>query len=133
MKRGANSFVAPLVDAAGWDGGWVAFVDKTRLQTYNASADGVVSTQQPVPSGIAVTGNNTASGATPYIMFDASGFSRTKGGGFGALALQVRRTDVPAAEQFDQTRVVIVSSTGRVRVCKPVSASDTNCQANSTE
>lgn len=135
MKRNLSALVVPLDNGANWNAGWVAFVDKSATQTrsYDAAAEGIVATQQPVPAGIAVTGNGTAAGAVPYIMFDGSGFSRTKAGGFGALALQIRRTDVTAAEQPEQTRFVIVSSTGRVRVCKPISASDTNCNASLTQ
>jgi type IV fimbrial biogenesis protein FimT len=135
MKRGMSALVVPLDNGASWNAGWVAFVDKsaTRTRTYDASAEGTVAIQQAVPTGITVTGNGTAEGAVPYIMFDASGFSRTKAGGFGALALEVKRTDVATTDQPEQTRFVIISSTGRVRVCKPTSASDANCKALSKE
>lgn len=133
MKRGMNAFLVPLNNGADWNAGWVAFVDKARTQVYDAAAEGVVTTQQAIPAGITVTGNGTAMGAVPYIMFDASGFSKTKSGGFGALAFSIKRNDVTAAEQPEQSRFVIVSSTGRVRVCKPVDASDANCNATSTQ
>ena len=133
MKRGMSAFLVPLDNGANWDAGWVAFVDKARTQTYNAAVDGVVATQQAVPVGITVTGNGTATGTIPYIMFDASGFSRTKAGGFGALAFSIQRNDVTAAEQPDQSRFVIISRTGRVRVCKPVDANDLNCRATSDQ
>lgn len=133
MKRGMSAFLVPLDNGANWDAGWVAFVDKARTQTYNAAVDGVVATQQAVPVGIAVTGNGTATGTIPYIMFDASGFSRTKAGGFGALAFSIQRNDVTAAEQPEQSRFVIISRTGRVRVCKPVDANDLNCRATSDQ
>ena len=133
MKRGMSSFMVPLDNGAIWNAGWVAFVDKTRTQIYNPAAEGNIAIQQTVPSGITVTGNGTATGTNPYIMFDASGFSRTKSGGFGALAFSVKRNDVTAAEQPEQSRFIIISSTGRVRVCKPISASDPNCSATSSE
>ena len=135
LKRGMTAFMVPLDNGASWNVGWAAFVDKsaTRTQTYDSAAEGVVAIQQAVPSGITVTGNNSAAGTAPYIMFDASGFSRTKAGGFGALGLEIKRTDVATAEQPGQTRFVIISSTGRVRVCKPISASDADCKASLTE
>ena len=134
LKRGMTAFIVPLDNGTNWDVGWAAFVDKsaTRQQTYNATAEGVVSIQQAVPSGISVVDNRTAPD-NGYLMFDASGFSRTKAGGFGALALTIQRNDVAAADLPQQTRFVIVSSTGRVRVCKPLSSDDAKCRANSSE
>ena len=135
MKRNMNAVVVPLDNGASWDVGWAAFVDKSvaRSATFNPSAEGIVSTQEAVPPGITVSGNGTAAGAVPYIMFNGSGFSRDKAGGFGALAFHIRRTDVPVADQPGQTRFVIVSRTGRVRVCKPASASDPDCKATLNE
>ena len=131
MKRGMSAYMVPLDNGSDWGIGWASFVDKsaTRTRTYNAAAEGAVAIQQAIPSGLTVVGNGTAVGAQAYIMFDASGFSRDKSGGFGALTFTIRRNDVTAAEQPEQTRFVIVSATGRVRVCKPSSASDTNCNA----
>ena len=133
LKRGMSAVVVPLDSATGWNAGWVAFVDKARNQTYNAAAEGTVAIQQALPPGISVTGNGTATGTTPYIMFDASGFSREKTGGFAGLTLAIQRTDVPAADQPEQSRIIKVSTTGRVRVCKPVSATDPNCNALSVD
>lgn len=133
LKRGVSAVVVPLNNGANWNVGWVAFVDKAKNQTYNSAAEGTVAVQQAVPGGITVTGNGTAAGAVPYIMFDASGYSRTKAGGFGALALSIQRNDVAAADLPEQSRFVIISSTGRVRVCKPLSGSDANCNATSTQ
>lgn len=128
MKRGMSALVVPLNNGASWNAGWVAFVDKTASLAYASTNEGTISIQQPVPNGISVIGNGTATGSTPYIMFDASGFSRRKDGGFGALALQIQRTDIAASDQPEQTRYVIVGSTGRVRVCKPNSSSDATCK-----
>lgn len=134
MKRGMSAFVTPLDNGTDWSVGWAAFVDKSaaRLGTYTPSAAGVVSSERAVPAGITVTSNQPAP-ANGYIMFDASGYSRLKTGGFGALTLTVRRNDVPAADQPEQTRFVIISSTGRVRSCRPASASDSACNASSAD
>ena len=133
MKRGMSAVVVPLDNGASWDAGWAVFVDKLRTRTYSPTGTGTVSTQQRVPAGITVSGNGTAAPATPYVMFDASGFSKNASGGPSALALSIRRNDVTAADQPSQTRIVIISMTGRVRVCTPTSASDTGCNASSTE
>jgi len=127
MKRGMNAMVVPTSNGASWNAGWVIFVDTNRSQTYNESTDTVVSSQTALPAGINMTGVNSATGATPYVMFDASGYSRLKTGGFGALTLTIARTEGTASQQLDQTRRIIIASTGRVRMCKPASATDTNC------
>lgn len=133
MKRGMNAMVTPLDNGASWGVGWAAFVDKTRLQSYNLSPDSAVAIQEMVPSGITVTGNSIASGATPYIMFDASGFSKAKAGNPAALAVEIKRNDVSVADQPSQTRYVIISVTGRVRVCKPAMANDPTCNMTSND
>lgn len=133
MKRGMNAFVAPLDNGPSWSVGWAAYVDKTtaRSQAYVPGSDGVVAVQQAIPAGITVTGNGNAGAAAAYIMFDPSGFARSKApGGPGNLSLEIKRNDVPAADQLAQTRIIIVSVTGRVRVCKPTSATDADCKAN---
>lgn len=129
MKRGMSAMVVPTNNGGDWTTGWVVFVDKNNSRTYTDTGDNTVLTQAALPSGIAVTGNNTAAGGTPYIMFDASGYSKTKTGGFGALSISFARTDVATADQYRQTRRLIIASTGRVRMCTPVSATDTNCPA----
>lgn len=134
MKRGMSAFVAPLDNGTDWSVGWASFVDKSvaRLGLYIAGAEGVVATERAVPTGITVT-SNQAPPANGYIMFDASGYSRLKTGGFGALTMTVRRNVVNAADQPEQTRFIIISSTGRVRSCRPVSAFDPACDASSTD
>ena len=127
MKRGRYAMVVPTNNGASWNDGWIVFVDINRTQTYTESTDSVVATQIALPAGIVMTGVNTAAGATPYVMFDPSGYSRDKSGGFGALTLTLARTEGTAAQQLDQTRRIIIASTGRVRVCKPISAADANC------
>lgn len=129
MKRGMSVIVVPTRNGSDWTTGWVVVVDKNTPRTYTATVDNTVLTQAAVPTGITVTGNNTAAESTPYIMFDASGYSKTKTGGFGALSISFARTDVATADQYRQTRRLIIASTGRVRMCTPVSATDTNCPA----
>ena len=131
MKRGVNSFVVPTNNGGDWTTGWLAFADVDRNRVFTSeAADALISSQAAVPDGIAVTGNGSASGTAPYLMFDASGYSKLKNGSFGALALRFQRTDVTGTVQLAQTRILVVASTGRVRVCTPVSATDTNCRLN---
>jgi type IV fimbrial biogenesis protein FimT len=129
MKRGMSAMVVPTNNGSDWKTGWVVFVDKDNSRTYTDTGDNTVLTQASLPSGVSIIGNNTAAGSKPYIMFDASGYSKTKTGGFGALSISFARTDVGTADQYRQTRRLIIASTGRVRMCTPVSATDTNCTA----
>jgi type IV fimbrial biogenesis protein FimT len=133
MKRGMNAFVVPTNNGSSWNSGWVVFIDNNRTQAYDATTDQTILVQDALPGYFTVSGNNSASGSTPYIMFDASGYSKLKTGGFGALTLTLTRTDLSASDQVDQTRRIIIAKTGRTRSCKPASATDTSCAASSVE
>lgn len=137
MKQGMNAMVVPTDNGAAWSAGWVVFVDKNRSQSYT-STDTLVLSQAAQPSYIEVIGNGNADTASsaPYIMFDSSGYPRSKAGsgggtsGSGNLTMTLRRTDVSGTDQIDQTRRIIIANTGRARTCKPLSSSDSNCAAS---
>ena len=131
MKRGRYAMVVPA-DGLLWSSGWVVFVDVDGARTYNIATDVTVLVAPPPPSYLLITGSGTASLAVPYIMYDASGYSKTKAGGFGAITLEIKRSDVSGTEQLNQTRRVKIASTGRARVCTPKTASDTECSLAAT-
>lgn len=126
MKRGRNAMVVPT-DGADWTTGWVVFVDLDRSQDYAQASDVTVLLAPPPPAYLTISGQGTTNLAAPYILYDASGYSRTKAGGFGALTFEIKRSDVSGTEQLNQTRRVKIASTGRARVCTPKSAADTTC------
>jgi type IV fimbrial biogenesis protein FimT len=130
MKRGMSAMVVPTNLDNNWNAGWVVFVDSDRSQNFLAAQDLTVLNQAPLPNYINVAGNGTANLGSAYIMFDPSGYSRTKAGGFNNLTINLARTDVPATSQASETRRIMILNTGRVRTCKPTSATDTNCLAN---
>ena len=130
MKRGMNAMVVPT-DGANWSSGWVVFVDKNRSLAYESGSDVTVLASDPPPAYLAVSGNGSTAGSTPYILFDASGYSKLKAGGFGALTFTIARNDVTGSVLADQTRRVIISSTGRARTCKP--STDSTCGASSKQ
>jgi type IV fimbrial biogenesis protein FimT len=127
LKRGMSAMVVPTDNGSDWAEGWVVFVDKDNNREHINTDDITVLTQTKVPSGISITGTGIATGGTPYIMFDASGYSKTKTGGFGALSISFARTDLAAADGYRQTRKIKIASTGRVRICTPERADDDNC------
>ena len=132
MKRGSFAMVVPL-DGTDWSSGWRVFADKNLNFTYEEDTDELV-LDHPAPAGfITISGNSTAAEANPYILYNGSGYSRTKAGAFGALAFSISRNDVSGSELLDQTRRIIVASTGRTRSCRPASATDATCSATGTQ
>jgi type IV fimbrial biogenesis protein FimT len=130
MKRGRYAMLVPT-DATNWSSGWIAFVDTDRSQVYEAANDRLVFTREAAPSYLTITPNGTAADSPPYVMFDASGYPKTKAGGFGALTFSVVRSDVGASLADAETRRVVIASTGRVRVCRP--STDATCTTTATE
>lgn len=117
MKRGMNAMVVPN-DNTNWGLGWIVFVDVDRSGNPTASANIQIAIQEAMPSYLSLTSlPNPIS-----FKFDASGFATSSNG-----SIEIKRNDVPASEVLVQTRKVIVAPTGRVRVCKPASASDPDC------
>lgn len=131
MKQGTNAMVVPTDNGTNWNAGWIVFVykfDATRATPYVYDAvagDKIIQTQDALAGYVNVT--DTLGAAAPYIMYDASGYAKTKAGGFLALTLNITRTDLTGAELLNQTRRIKIASTGRVRVCRPTSATDANC------
>ena len=125
MKRGRYAMVVPN-DGSSWDSGWTVFVDIDRSQTLTAG-DITILTSEAKTSALTIQGNGSANGSTPYIMYDASGYSKVKNGSFSALTFEIKRNDVTGTELLTQTRRLKIASTGRPRICTPKTSSDTTC------
>ena len=127
MKRGRYAMLTPT-DDTNWNSGWKAFVSfNATTRAYDSTQDLIVMTRDATPSYLSIAANGSALDSPPYIMFDASGYSKKKDGSPGNLTFKVVRNDVATSEENSETRLVIISVTGRVRVCKPVSATDPKC------
>jgi type IV fimbrial biogenesis protein FimT len=140
MKRQLRTFVVPI-DGSNWTSGWVVFVDTNgsvtaaNLSTSKdlALADNTtyqrLSTGDAMKSSLSVVTSGASTGfvdgTVKYAMYNGSGFMTLIGGGFptgSANSLDIYNgTD---------TRRIIASSSGRVRVCKPPPA-DASCLASS--
>lgn len=129
MKRGMNAMLVPAT-GSDWSSGWTVFVDQDRSGGLNAG-DTTVIQQAALPSYFTATGQGTASETPPYIMFDASGYAKTKTAGFGALTLTIARNDLSGATLTAQTRRIVIAKSGRARACKP--ATDTTCTVTAEE
>ncbi|RYX91048.1 MAG: prepilin-type N-terminal cleavage/methylation domain-containing protein [Comamonadaceae bacterium] len=127
MKRGVTTLLVPSLGGSDWSTGWTVFVDIDGTQALPAGGRGVIASTGALPSYVKVSGNGAASGGAPYLMFNASGYSKTKSGAFGALSFTLSRSDSPDSGASGMTRKIVISSTGRARVCKPASASDPDC------
>jgi len=131
MKRGKSAMVVP-VDGSNWSSGWVVFVDLDRSQAFIETSDFTILKREAPPSYLEITATGTAAASPPYIMFDASGYAKTKAGGFpGNQSFNIKRNDASGADEFAQTRRIKIASTGRVRLCTPKSGTDAQCNASS--
>ena len=129
MKRGMNAMLVPST-GTDWSSGWTVFVDQDRSGTLN-TGDLTVIQQPALASYFSATGQGTANETPAYIMFDASGYAKTKTAGFGALTMTIARSDLSGAAQSEQTRRIVIAKSGRARACKP--ATDTTCTASADE
>lgn len=132
MKRGMNAMVLPA-NGTDWNSGWVVFVDVNRNQSFDLGTDAMVLSQSAPSSRFTVNGTGTASASAPYILYDASGFTKDKFSAPVNLSITVARNDLTGASLFEQTRLLLIANTGRVRICKPSSANDTNCKSSLTD
>lgn len=120
MKRGMNAMVKP-VDSTNWRKGWIVFVDVARDGDPSNATNIRITSQAEIPSYFDVTGFN--------VKFDASGYAKatTSPTHLPNGSFIIKRNDISGAEQLNQTRNVVISLTGRVRVCKPKLAVDPEC------
>ncbi len=136
MKRNLPAVVLPL--GTGWASGWTVFVDMDRDNTLS-SGDITLAVQPALKSYFTIVANSgSATGSTPYIRFDGSGYPKTTTTGASyavssaGVNMSIMRNDVSGNTQVQNTRYLVVAITGRGRVCTPASASDTNCNSSST-
>ena len=125
MKRGRNVLVVPA-DDTGWAAGWIVFFDTDGSMTLDESVDTVLSREPALPTDVtAVTGTAPEGFKDPnngraYVMFNGSGYPRLVSGAFQASSLDFKHSVT------DETRRIISSPAGRLRVCKPA---DSGCSA----
>jgi type IV fimbrial biogenesis protein FimT len=125
MKRNRSAMVSPL-DQKKWESGWIVYVDEDGSKTFNPNTDTVLQQQNAMPGSIRISANGSAdpARANPYILYMSSGFPEVPGNN---LTFTIERTDVADAAKAGQVRRLIIANTGRVRVCKPLSNTDSLC------
>ena len=139
MKEGRFAIMVPGDGTSNdWKQGWTIFIDND-LDKALSDGDVVVFRQsaETFPAYISVTRSNgpTTDGTdgVPAVIFNASGYSRSQTGGFGAMTFTVQRNDKPENLAPNYTRRIMLAGTGRLRTCRPKNASDTSCSATSTD
>lgn len=149
MKRNQTAFVVPNT-GTDWTTGWKVFVSRpgynatsgvynststaTTSSTYNADQDLLVHSVPAQPSYLSITSSNGSGTAVGLIRFDGSGYSKNSdNSGFQAMTLRLLRNDMSTGQQPSETRIMVLARTGRARVCKPTSSTDTNCSTTSTQ
>jgi type IV fimbrial biogenesis protein FimT len=131
MKRGMTAMVVPA-SGTDWSSGWTVFVDKVQDQAYDESEDITVLKQGALQGYFSAAGQTGAGTAADYVMFDPSGYSKTAGSAaFRSLTLSVARNDLSGTAKTEQTRLLVIAVTGRIRACRP--ATDTTCVVTATE
>ncbi|GAA4330280.1 hypothetical protein GCM10023165_03900 [Variovorax defluvii] len=129
MKTGKPAMVVPA-DGSSWNSGWVVFLDKDQNEAFTESGDQVIFRQAALASHLSVSASGTADGSAPYILFDGSGYPKKRSSNappWGNLTFSIVRNDVADSTRWDQTRRVMISKAGRIRSCRPASASDSQC------
>ncbi|OUM04123.1 GspH/FimT family pseudopilin [Variovorax sp. JS1663] len=131
MKRSMSALIVPA-SGSDWGTGWTVFVDVDRDRRYDESKDVTILKQGALQSYFSASAQSGDGSATDYLMFDASGYSQTVGtAAFRSVTLSIQRSDLADAALKEQTRLIVIAVTGRVRVCKP--ATDTTCVTTATE
>ena len=128
MKYSAYAMVVPGT-GADWNTGWRVFVDKNMNKTYDANQDVLLLEQAAPPNYISIAGTGSATGSSPKIIFNASGYAGV-GSTFSNVTINIQRNDVTGPRY---TRRLKISKSGRARVCRPINDSDTNCSAGSSD
>lgn len=132
MKHGQHAMVIPA-GTTGWGSGWIVFVDVNRNDVFDTSSDILVMNRDAPAAYLTVAGTDgtaaLTSPAVPYVMFDASGYAKTKAAAFESSGLEFKRNDVAADQELAHTRRLLIDRSGRARVCKPATSSDAQCPA----
>ena len=121
IKRNTHSYLVPIANN-NWSSGWMLYTDDNMSGSYEAAHDTKIMEYPHVADILEITANGTANeNSGRYISFNASGYPRTLANAMGnfSMTFKVRNYDTA-----NNTRLVSVSKTGRVRTCRPAQDSD---------
>lgn len=128
MKRGSRTVVAQT--GSGWAQGFRIYVDTNANGAYDSGEPEIFNAgADRFPSYLTVS--SSADDVT-QVAFAATGFLIQTSSSGSTLTITLQRNDVPSSD-VAQIRRVIVSPSGRTRVCRPTSTTDANCAASGNE
>ena len=117
LKSGKNAFIAVNDTGAGWNSGWYVFLDNNWNDTYDVDTDEVLLRHEALSTEVVATTPNTTTLTDGYVLFNGSGFPRSKTGSFGNGTLVMKVTG--------RTSYIYIDTSGRVRSCR--AGVDTGC------
>lgn len=134
MKTGKIAIMVPGDGTTNdWKQGWMIFIDNDLSNTYNTGDEVVLKNTEQLPAYLDIEhkGGATLKNTTiPAVIFNASGFSRNnENGAAPEMTFSIWRNEKDTAETPTKnfTRRIKLGKTGRLRTCRPESASDTKC------
>lgn len=129
IKRNTPSYLVPQ-DGSNWNNGWLAFVDNDFDGEFSENSDLLILENEFPSDTLKISASGTAAGNSPYISFDGSGYPRSKSSAPGNLTLNISLLTSDSSEVIKHTRRIKLAVTGRIRSCKPASASDAQCSSS---
>ena len=112
LKTGRDAYVVRNDNAMGWSSGWFVFVDNNWNQQYDAGTDEVVLRHDAITPEITITTPGTTALSAGYVLFNGSGFPKTKAGAVGNGTLVMA---LPAPN--GRSSSIVIDTAGRVRSC----------------
>lgn len=126
IKRNEHTYLIPL--GSGWSSGWHVYVDTDFDGAYTAGTDVTLIKQGALPNQLTVS----KSGPDAFVSFNGSGFPQKASPLNTTFTFQHAGFTSGSDEAARNARRVVIAKTGRIRSCKPASASDTQCQVNAS-
>lgn len=112
LKTGRNTYIVRKVNALGWSSGWFVYVDNNWNSQYDAGTDDVILSHDAISSDITVTTPGTTAFSDGVLLFNGSGFPKTKDGSLGNGTLIMA---LPSPN--GRSSSIVIDTAGRVRSC----------------
>ncbi len=115
LHRGSRVDLVPAGDGTDWNNGWVVLVDANANQRADAGEE-VIFSHEPVSSSLRIQGAFTDS-SVQYLAYTGSGRTRTN------ASSQTAQLGSWMFTLGEERRRLVISFTGRPRICTPTGAS----------
>lgn len=127
IKRNEHTYLAPL--EGNWINGWRVYVDKDFDGSYTSGNDITLLEQAALPNQLIISKNGTGN----FISFDGSGFPQKTSPLNATLTIQHSGFMSNSDAAAQNSRLIKIAKTGRIRSCKPTSANDSKCLVSQTD